>query len=186
MNFNTTLPISNSNSVIRMMLSMPFKFPRSKITDNNQLDSLLAQIVFTPTFNPHEGTTNILVNSGKLHLIKNEHLRTLISSWVGRVKDTKDLEEVVRDRVEHRLIPYLSENTGLSSFMREYFITDSARWIPPSKFSINSRVVLQGFRFENLLAEVIDVKAGLRAKYTILKEDIDMILTLIQTELDNY
>ena len=55
------------------------------------------------TFNPSEGIVNSLLNSGKIDIISNDSLKTLLIKWKDLVFDYQE-EELELDEMRDRLI----------------------------------------------------------------------------------
>ena len=51
------------------------------------LDSLFSKTLSGPTFNNKSGSLNVLLNSGKINLISNHHLKEILIEWPGDVAD---------------------------------------------------------------------------------------------------
>jgi hypothetical protein len=90
--------------------------------DNGVEESFLDSVSFhfnrtkyDPTFDPAEGVTNELLNSGKFYLIQSEELKTQLTSWSGAVGELTEQEILTANLIYQSYIPYLNENFDLRS-----------------------------------------------------------------------
>ena len=80
---------------------------------HNDLDSVsfhLARTKYDPTFDPANGVTTELLNSGKFYLIQSEELKGHLTSWSGEVDELVEQEELTANFVYEQYIPFLIEN----------------------------------------------------------------------------
>ena len=52
--------------------------------------ALLTPIVIVGTFNPYQGAITSALSAGKLHLLRDVHLREELGAWLGRVGDSAE------------------------------------------------------------------------------------------------
>jgi len=67
-----------------------------------------------PTFNPSNGTINSLINSGKIEIIQNDSLKTLLIQWKDLVYDYQEeeieLDELIDNQLRPLMLSYLDLN----------------------------------------------------------------------------
>lgn len=88
-----------------------------------QIDSLLAVLTNTPTYNNQSGSLEVLLNSGRINLVSDDTLRNLLISWPGAVEDMiegeLDQEELDRDHYRPLLRKHISMNNMFRHFSLE-------------------------------------------------------------------
>ncbi|MGD1847594.1 MAG: DUF6090 family protein [Salibacteraceae bacterium] len=80
---------------------------------SNDLDSVsfhLLRTNYDPTFDPSNGVTTELLNSGKFYLLQNEELKGHLTSWSGAVAELAEQEELTARFVYEEYMPYLIEH----------------------------------------------------------------------------
>ena len=105
------------------------------------LDSLTTDLWKTfkcYTFNPSNGTTNALINSGSIELIRNEELRHLLISWNDLIFDYQE-EEIIQQQFGYDYY---------NPYFLEYF-----NWDLDFSDPRNDLKMLTTLKFENLLKE---------------------------------
>jgi hypothetical protein len=65
------------------------------------------------TTDPPNGVLSGAVSGGKLALIQNDSLRTLLAGWSGRIEDRQKTEELVAQYAVQVLTPWLAEHDVL-------------------------------------------------------------------------
>lgn len=65
------------------------------------------------TFNPSDGVLQDLLNSGRLHLIRNDRLRSKLAAWPGRVADLAEDEAANKMILDEQLLPFLMRTAPL-------------------------------------------------------------------------
>jgi hypothetical protein len=94
--------------------------------DNGIEASLLDSVSFhfnrtkyDPTFDPANGVTNELLNSGKFYLIQNEELKSQLTSWSSAVGELTEQEQLTAKLIYQNYIPYLIEKFDHRSTMNQ-------------------------------------------------------------------
>ena len=82
-------------------------------TDPVLIDSLVAGIYETSSFEAKSGFITDIINTGKLDVIQNDSLRILISNWDFHIIDMLDDAEIRDDMLFDQLFPFLSRNYPL-------------------------------------------------------------------------
>ncbi|WP_167616854.1 DUF6090 family protein [Maribellus sediminis] len=82
---------------------------------SEKLDSLLQFVGSFGTFNAVTGVTDEIINSGKLHILKNDSLRVKLTQWSGRLTDAKEDIEYRFDNYHQNMMPYFTKNFPLAN-----------------------------------------------------------------------
>lgn len=80
---------------------------------------------YDPTFDPADGVTNELLNSGKFYLLENEELKNKLTSWFRVVSELNEQEELTAKFVYERYLPYILENFDYRSIKKTKTVVDN-------------------------------------------------------------
>ena len=138
---------------------------------NYSVDSIEIYIGTTtvfPTFNAISGVTNDILNSGKLHLIKNNDLRISLSNWSGDIDQVTEMETVLLNYYFSTYQPFLvkhiqirnSFNAMLSaSNLTEKFnlnkSIENVKSIDPSNKILEYETLFNSEDFEDYLVTIL-------------------------------
>lgn len=88
-------------------------FPDQRYREE-QLDSLFAILMYAPTFNNQSGSLDVLLNSGRINLVRDDSLRAMLLNWPGLVQDMvegeNDQKEFQYRHYAPKIMEYLSLN----------------------------------------------------------------------------
>jgi len=93
------------------------------------LDSLLGKSIFTPTYNGKNSSLSIIINSGKINLIENEELKSLLLKWPQQVEDMTEGEQDAKKLTYETWIPFISTYTSSN----DWFVNEEFSGILPFK-----------------------------------------------------
>lgn len=147
---------------------------------------------FDPTFDPSNGVTLELLNSGKLYLVRNETLKRYLTSWSSEAGKLIEQEHLAAKFTYEKYIPYLLENFDdrgtfppIDKKMVKLFINSETK---PLQFKRE----LKAEAFEAILGDrVIQnyiVTIGRLTLYSNFqsmdtRDEINSILSLIESEI---
>jgi hypothetical protein len=127
----------------------------NKISDLNEeeLDSLFAQIVTRPTFNGQLGTLQLLISTGKINLLKNQELKSRLITWPGLIDDVKEEEVYANFIFDNAILEGLSQYAVLPEILenvsaRKSLVNESTVMTP---YEINHQVMKS--QYEKLLSD---------------------------------
>lgn len=164
--------------------------------DGISLDTLqkhVTKISLTPTFNPAIGVTNELINSGKLYLIKNQDLKTLLTNWSGDFEKLIEIEMTLYNLIRKDFMPYFIHNYRLRHLTNNNANTELYKKImignaqaPNYKGILNSEEYEKFFQdviIENFAVNIGEFAYFGNRQSAGIKERIDTVLKLIDDEL---
>ena len=156
----------------------------------------MSRIITRPTFDPELGVTHELSNSGKLYLLTNEELRGNLTGFTSFLSELREEEMATFNFVENILIPFLNENYRMGRVAAN-FIDDE---IFQSKFALstfnkgnsikdlfsqgNMEPLITSMEFENHLAIIIGGISYTNIQSQGVKQRIEDIIRLIESEID--
>ena len=165
-----------------------------KSISQDSFDLYLSRTLVTPTFDP---VSNDLAVSGKLYILNNEELRIALSHWSSNVVDVIEEEEIwLRFRDKHYLsflIEHYSLRTLLSHVWEDFEITrqvllekkdNNGVSIRKSKKNLNYNEFIKNTSLEDYLSMAITVNNLTNLKSITVKERIQHMLDLINSELE--
>ena len=138
---------------------------------------------YTPTFNPVIGVTNELLSSGKLYIIENKRLKTMLTNWTGVSSRLIEYEEDLRSHTENHYSPYFKENHSYRNLFNGFWDNEKLN----SKRNDKSDLINELMNDENLEDYIISVASSVsiaEEESEIVKKHITDILEIINLELN--
>jgi len=166
--------------------------PSTKV--DNELDSLVVNMMMLPTFNGQMGTLNMLFASGRIHLIANNELKQRLIAWPGTIEDMTEEEIYGRDFYRFEVYPALAHAVNYHKILRKYansisFSPIGAKYGYPD-LTLDPKVMQNGYEalfknqsFINSLAIRNDYTKSSRSETEILIEQANELIHLIEKEL---
>ncbi|MBT8395273.1 MAG: hypothetical protein KJN66_10545 [Bacteroidia bacterium] len=165
--------------------------------NSDSLNRLLSKTLTAPTFEASLGVTNEILNSGKLYLIKNDELRHNISGLRGDIDFATEVEVMWKDLRDNFYIPFLTESIQLRNIYNELLSdsgilnimtsknTNSAASMGKSRKGINIETFLIDSELEDYISNMLAINYVAKIQMTGLYNNMETILELINSELDN-
>ena len=138
-----------------------------------KMDSIINDVMSSPSFYPNNGFLNDLINSGNLDILKNDLLRNKLSSWQPTIQTIYNRQEAAGE-FDEELIRYIFKNgswLNVDQVINDGII-DKIK-MPESGFDIDNYNMLKSLEFENRVENQA-------AYYSILKDRYDKCITLNQ------
>lgn len=110
------------------------------------IDSILYMALEPGEYRPSENTINDLIQSGRLRLLRNKKLKTLLYNWQSQLKDVKNAFERVELKIDNELIPYLSKHYALKDIDKY----GALNWKENTTLQINKYAIFNDIEFENI------------------------------------
>ncbi|MBC2840057.1 DUF6090 family protein [Robiginitalea sp. SC105] len=169
--------------------------------DTVSLDSVgmhLSRVGLTPTFDGANGVTNQILNSGKLHLIRNQELRTNLTNWQGTTQKVIEEEQLMVQAISSNFRLFLIQGynlrelreNGLSDRYSQSFMLSKNRYsedfdpitrnYEPEEF----RRLLRDYVFSNYLIQIDGMCRVTNQQAMGLREKIERILEIIRSEME--
>ena len=138
---------------------------------------------YTPTFNPVIGVTSELLSSGKLYIIENKKLKSMLTNWTGVSSRLIEYEEDLRSHTENHYSPYFKENHSYRNLFNGFW--DNKKL--DSKREDKSDLIKELMKDESLEDYIISVASSVvitEKESQIVRKHITDILELIKLELN--
>ena len=115
------------------------------------LDTLLAKTIFTPTYNGKAGSLSVLVNSGKINLLSNDKLKTLLLEWPQEIEDITEEEVDMKELTLNSLIPLIRKHLAMNELFKHLPLQDAQFQTRTSRIKKNYMALFSDPQFENLI-----------------------------------
>lgn len=137
-------------------------------------DSLLFQSFEYAQFNPSENALSDLLQSGRLNLISNDYLKSLLYQWSRTKKGAEDQFSGLDDKIEEDLVPYITLHYSLRDVDRYSRLA----WKEKSKLPSDKTKLFRDMVYENLLDDFLYRLSG----YIQQLRQMDIVYTAIIKE----
>ncbi|MEM7431781.1 MAG: hypothetical protein AAF351_07555 [Pseudomonadota bacterium] len=171
-----------TNTLIGMISPDP-----APVTVNATLNETFSNIFTNPKFVPNLGTTNSLIASGDIRLIRDPEIQRLLTQWPTTAQTMIEWQEIERMHSEELILGYTFNYVAWPDFHHidsEYSMENFGD-VPDSLLESDFNGLLSSKRFEGMLA---NRRSNLRfsvARIDALKEDTQELIDLMQERLDN-
>ncbi len=154
--------------------------------DITRVDSLLALTFRTPTFNNQTGTLDVLFNSGKINLIKNDSLKNILIEWPRWVEDYIETENYSVELHNSSYIDCLSKYISIQRIINQVNFSEIYHYSTEKEnIDPDYSALLNDPYFKNLLSRRIWFETGAILESKTLLQSTVNILKLIDEILDN-
>lgn len=124
---------------------------KRQFIQQHNLDSLMYVMLETGSFRPSENTISDLLQSGKLQLIKNEKLKSLLYKWTRNLKKTDITYNRVELKIDNELVPYLSKYYSMKDIDRYGIL----QWKSKTLLNIDKLSIFEDIQFENIMDDYL-------------------------------
>lgn len=146
----------------------------------SESDSLLSVgLLNIITFDPGNGILNDIINSGKIHVLKNEKLKNILSNWDGMLNDVKEDETWAVNERNRITFPFIYKHSNYVNISRNG-IKDN---LITSGFTTDYQDIYRLLEFENLVNSHRIWNKKNERNYRMLKQTVDEIIRLCQQEI---
>ena len=153
----------------------------------NRIDSLLGTALNYATFEAGTGVFDEAISSGKMRLIQNDSLKTLLSKWKGKLKEVGEDEIIRRDHIIHNASPLFRKYIPFRNFDRAYDRKDYMRnrRIEPIEISItNYEKFFQSIEVDGALYEIYLNQSYIHSISITLENYIEEVLILLDKNIE--
>ncbi len=145
-----------------------------------RFDTAFTRVSWIPRYSPFRGTINSIINSGKIGIIENERLNSLLTNWPGYLDKLDYLYQILYD---------LSKNQHMEFLMNRYpfrnaGVKTNSGSSGRSDFIYDKQAILKDIRFENIVEfKKIDSDYTLQILKELYEKQTE-VLELIEMELE--
>jgi len=131
------------------------------------------------TFDASNGILNDIINSGKIHVLKNESLKTILSNWGGMLNDVKEDETWAVNERNTITYPFLYKNSNYLNISRSAVKDNEIT----SGFTTDFKDIYKLQEFENLVNSHRIWNAKNERGYKNLQIKVEEIILLCEQDI---
>lgn len=149
------------------------------------IDTLLSRFTLTPTYNGKTGALDLIINSGKFNLLKNDTLKKELLAWPLKVEDITEEEVIYKNIIWEEFIPFLrsfiklNKISGTTGSQISSRIAKRAGSMPDDYEGLFSNPEFENFLYESEFFMII----GMVGSENLISL-AEQILFLIENELE--
>ena len=151
----TIIEFNEMNSNRQIILSANYELTKLNANDEflntKKIDTLIGFTFIVPTFNGKSGSLMVLLNSGKINILKNEALKKLLFSWPSEVEDMTEGEIDSKKLTLESYLPIVRKYANVSEIIRTSPVLPIKPQIRPKGISSNYKDLLNDREFISLL-----------------------------------
>ena len=137
----------------------------------------------TPTFDPVIGTTNEVLSSGKLYILNNNTLKTMLTNWSGQVNRLTEYEQDLRNFSINHFYPYITNNHSLKLLFNGLWQSDRFNFKNIDK-SVVIKELIDDNNLDDYILTISQQCIITNDEALNVRRNIESILDLINVELD--
>ena len=141
-------------------------------------------ICFTPTFNPVIGTTKELLSSGKLYIINNSKLKTILTNWSGKTERLTEYEQQLLNYYDNDFEPYLTKNHSVKDLFNGMWTSDLLNFTKKDKSTV-AQAIIDDSEIDDHILNIASKCVAAEEDALMVRKDIETILSLINKEINN-
>ena len=131
------------------------------------------------TFDASNGILNNIINSGRIHVLKNEKLKNFLSNWDGILNDVKEDETWAVNERNSITFPFIYKHSNYVNISQNGVKNNEIT----SGFTTDYRDIYKLPEFENLVNSHRIWNSKNERNYAYLKKTIEEIIALCQQEI---
>tara|TARA_R110001592_G_scaffold3704_2_gene21328 strand:+ start:4109 stop:4831 length:723 start_codon:yes stop_codon:yes gene_type:complete len=155
-------------------------YQKKDTISNNTLDKALGSIEETFTFEASDGVINSIITSGKIEIIQNAQLKSLITSFNGSVINATQEVVNVQQLLHNRLWPAIDGKINSANRSRTY---DGFQDFPKGLYTSDYNWFFNSRQLEDIIANITSWQKTIYTDQKNLLKIIDEMLLLIQQEI---
>jgi len=179
--------LEGMNSNRQIILNSNYALTDIKTTgdfsNTKKIDTLIGNTFIVPTFNGKSGSLMVLLNSGKINLLKNESLKKILFAWPSEVEDMTEGEIDSKLLTNQSYIPLIRKYGNVSEIIQ----TSTMLPIKPknrgSGLISYYKALLNDKEFENLLYQLELYSTDNIQETNNLIKISESIINIIKSEL---
>lgn len=147
------------------------------------IDTLLAKVTFTPTYNGNTSSIAIVINSGKINLISSDSLKPLLLAWPGQIENLIEREVDVKVVTNQQWIPFAQRYTSVNDWFKYFSFPGAPAKNRDSRVTKNYKGLFEDRHFENTITKLELLYIASKGRGSGLISRADEIIRIIENEL---
>jgi hypothetical protein len=144
------------------------------------LDKALGSVEETSTFEASDGIINSIISSGKIDIIKNTELKSLITSFNGSVINATQEIENVQKLIHNRLWPTIDSKINSANRSRTYEGFDN---FPKGSYKSDYNWFFKSKEIEDIIGNITSWHKTILTDQKKLMQTIDEMLLLVKQDI---
>lgn len=147
------------------------------------IDTLLAKATFTPTYNGNTSSIAIVINSGKINLLSNDSLKSMLLAWPSQIENLIERELDAKVITNEEWVPFAQSYTSVNDWFKNYsFPAPSKR--RESMVSKDYPGLFRNRDFENIITKLELLYTASKVRGNGLIKRVDEIISTIEHDLE--
>ncbi len=168
----------------RRLLGMTGPTPPLRL-DTLAVDSLVMDLLRSPTVEPETVTLDALIGAGRLDLLSSQDVRRELAAWSSAMADLAQEEQLAVEQMDQRFLPLIWDyvpvvTLGVTALGDEY-----GDDIELSRFPRRYGELFQQRRFENAVEERMNSSRRSLTDLRRVEDIVERILQLVDSELSS-
>jgi len=156
-----------------------------KTVNANLIDSLIYNILITPSNDFYTAVLNEALSTGKVSLFENDSLKQIIYNIPTSIKKIELSEKRINTDINENLVPFFYEKISLRSIDSKF--SEFAKIIGNSNLNpSDNRVIIKNRKFESILDNKYYLTQELLSEYVLLQKDFVELNRLLVNNLKGH
>lgn len=147
------------------------------------IDTLLAKATFTPTYNGNTSSIAIVINSGKINLLSNDSLKSMLLAWPSQIENLVERELDAKIVTNEEWVPFAQSYTSVSDWFKNYNFPAPSKG-RESRVSKDYPGLFRNRDFENIITKLELLYTASKARGDGLIRSVDKIINTIDKDLE--
>ncbi|WP_139135264.1 DUF6090 family protein [Roseivirga sp. 4D4] len=148
------------------------------------IDTLLAKATFTPTYNGNTSSIAIVINSGKINLLSNDSLKSMLLAWPSQIENLIERELDAKVVTNEEWVPFAQRYTSVNDWFKNYSFPAPSKE-RESKVSKDYKGLFNDRRFENTITKLELLYIAAKSRTNGLINSTNSIIEIIDEDLEN-
>lgn len=147
------------------------------------IDTLLAKATFTPTYNGNTSSIAIVINSGKINLLSNDTLKSMLLAWPSQIENLIERELDAKIVTNEEWVPFAQSYTSVNDWFKNYNFPAPSKG-RESRVSKDYQGLFRNRDFENIITKLELLYTAGKVRGNGLIRRVDEIISTIEHDLD--
>lgn len=147
------------------------------------IDTLLAKATFTPTYNGNTSSIAIVINSGKINLLSNDSLKSMLLAWPSQIENLIERELDAKVVTNEEWVPFAQSYTSVNDWFKNYSFPAPSKG-RESRVSKDYPGLFRNRDFENIITKLELLYTASKVRGNGLIKRVDEIISTIEHDLE--
>lgn len=156
---------------------------------SSEVDSLIGTALNYATFDARTGVFDETIASGKMRLIQNDSLKTLLSLWTGKLKDLGEDAIIRRDHIVHNASPLFRKHIPYRNFDEAYDRNDYLRELRINPIKVpesNYAEFFSSLEVDGAIYEIYLNQSYTTSNEVTLLRYIEQVISMLESNINNH